>query len=99
MAQRMEYEVVREWAASRYEARTPDGTVVGIAEYVLAEGTIELPHTVVPTEFEGQGIASALARAALRDARDGELKVIPTCWFIDSYIERHPEYWDLVSRG
>mgnify|MGYP001246046647 FL=1 len=91
-------EVADNVAAARFEVRL-DGTVVGFADYVLKGGTIILSHTEVQPEFEGRGLGSRLARAALDAARDAGLKVIPRCPFIARYIDRHPEYADLVTRS
>jgi len=39
-----------------------------------------------------------VARHALDDVRErGSLRVVPQCPFIRSWIEKHPEYADLVS--
>jgi hypothetical protein len=97
-----EFEVVNNALESRYEARAPGGDVIGVAEYrrrAIPEGTrIVFPHTFVPPELEGHGIAAALARRALDDARAEGARIVPACWFIDGYISRHPEYKDLVER-
>ena len=84
--------------AARFEVRL-DGTVVGFTEYALKGGTIILSHTEVQPEFEGRGLGGHLARAALDAARDAGLRVIPRCPFIARYIDRHPEYADLVARS
>ena len=78
---------------------TADGAHAGFAEYVLTEGRIELTHTVVGDDFEGQGIGGTLVKAALDSARDRGLAVTPTCPFVRSYIERHPAYADLVAES
>jgi predicted GNAT family acetyltransferase len=52
----------------------------------------------VPEPFEGQGIGSELARAALDHARSAHLHVISRCPFVSGYIKRHPEYTDLLHR-
>ena len=59
-------------------------------------GALVLPHTVVPPAFEGKGVASALATAALGYAREHGLKVKPICPFMAGYIKKHPEWQDLV---
>lgn len=60
-------------------------------------GLVICSHTEVLPEFEGQGVGSALARYALDDVRaEGTRRVQPLCPFIKSYIERHPDYQDLV---
>jgi predicted GNAT family acetyltransferase len=57
---------------------------------------LELIHTEVPEPLSGRGIASRLAHAALVYARENGLRVIPTCPFVRSYLERHPEFQELV---
>jgi uncharacterized protein len=38
-----------------------------------------------------------LARFALDDARSRGLQVRPVCTFVRSWLERHPDYSDLVG--
>ena len=78
----------------RFEATL--GGETAFTEYVLHNGSMVLPHTVVPPAFEGLGVGSALAKAALGYAREHGLKVKPTCPFIAGYIVKHPEWQDLV---
>jgi predicted GNAT family acetyltransferase len=79
----------------RFEAHLDGETA--FAEYVLHNGSIVLPHTVVPPAFEGKGVGSALARTALGYAREHGLTVKPICPFIAGYIKTHPEWQDLVD--
>jgi uncharacterized protein len=82
---------------SRYDALL-DGELAGVAVYVL-QGTdsIIFTHTEVDERFEGKGVGSALARFALDDVRrTGERRVVPRCPFIKGWIDKHPDYADLV---
>jgi predicted GNAT family acetyltransferase len=69
---------------------------VGVLVYSLAEGVIDLQHTVVQPAAGGRGIGSDLVVAALEFARAEGLGVIPTCPFVPAVIARHPDYADLV---
>ena len=80
----------------RYEARL-DGELAGIVEYGRIEGRIVALHTEVLPAFEGKGIASALVRRVLADARTAGEKVTPRCPFFASHFERHPEDADLLA--
>jgi len=83
--------------ALRFEARV-DGELAGFAAYELADDLIMFTHTEVDDAFEGQGVGGALARGALDAVRaDGTRQVLPRCPFIRSWIERHPDYQDLVD--
>ncbi|MDB5434690.1 MAG: acetyltransferase [Phenylobacterium sp.] len=74
------------------------GGETAFAEYVLHNGAMVLPHTVVPDAFAGKGVGSALAEAALGYAREHGLKVKPSCPFMAGYIKRRPEWQDLVHK-
>ena len=87
-------EVVHNEAARRFEIGI-DGELA-VAEYNLVDRGIILHHTLVPEAFEGKGVASRLAKAALGYAREHELRVIPTCPFMAGYIAKHPEWHDVV---
>jgi predicted GNAT family acetyltransferase len=83
--------------AKRFEVNLDGQTA--FAEYSLVDHGIILPHTVVPEAFEGRGVGSALAKAALGYAREHDLKVIPLCTFMAGYITKHPEWHDIVHDG
>lgn len=83
-------------AKRRYEAIV-DGEVAGYVSYQEQEGELVLIHTEVAEEFEGQGIGSRLAGGTLDDIRARSLRIVPLCPFIKSFIERHPDYSDLVA--
>ncbi|GIH94189.1 GNAT family N-acetyltransferase [Planobispora siamensis] len=95
MTEQTEPKVADNPGAGRFEI-TVDGTVAGFAEYTRAGSKISLTHTEIDPSFEGRGLGSILARGALDGARAQGLGVLPFCPFIRGYIERHPEYLDLV---
>jgi hypothetical protein len=80
---------------SRYEIRL-DGQVVGFTEYNRHDGRIDFLHTEIDDAFEGRGLASTLIRFALDDARAKQEPVVPYCRFVRGFIEKHPDYQDLV---
>ncbi|HVF31808.1 MAG TPA: GNAT family N-acetyltransferase [Acidimicrobiales bacterium] len=88
-------------AANRYEIMV-DGALAGYAEYRLdpaGAGTITFTRTVVEDAFDGQGVGSRLARGALDDARGRGLRVVAQCPFIRGWIDRHPDYADLLAES
>ena len=85
-------EITRNDELGRYEAIV-DGALAGFAEYTLTSQTITFIHTEVDSEYEGQGVGSALAQGALDDAiRRGDRRIKVVCPFIRAWIERHPDY-------
>jgi hypothetical protein len=65
--------------------------------YMIKAGLFILLHTEVPPAFEGRGIAGKMAQTALEYAKDKGLKVRSYCSYTTRYIERHPEYQDLIG--
>ena len=92
-----EITVTRNESDSRFEARR-DGELLGYISYEVEGDVIDLPHTKVFPEYEGQGVGSALVRQTLDQIRAiGDLRVKPTCPFIDIWIKRHKDYHDLLA--
>lgn len=79
----------------QFEIRAGDERA-GFVAYELQGDQLSLLHTQVDQRFEGQGIGGRLARGTLDSARERGLAVLPYCSFIRTWIQRHPEYLDLV---
>lgn len=89
-------EVVDNRDERRFEARV-EGGLAGVLYYTERPGGLVLVHTEVADQFEGQGVGGRLVAAALDDIRARGLTVTTRCPFAAGYIERHPEYADLVT--
>lgn len=74
-----------------------DGAPVGMCVYRDENGVRVITHTEVRDEFEGEGLGTQLVRFALDDARASGMRVNPLCPMVAAYIDRHPEYADLVA--
>lgn len=82
----------------RFEIRL-DGEKAGLIDYRLADGAIELVHTEIDPEHQGEGLASVLVQGALEHIRAGEgLRLVPLCPYVKKWLQRHPEYEDLTTR-
>ena len=60
--------------------------------------TLDYYKTYVPNELRGKGIAGKIVEAALNYARENNLKIIPSCSYVDTFIERHPDYGKMVKK-
>jgi len=89
--------VIHNVEGERFEIQLGDD--VAILEYQRSGDNIIFPHTEVPTKYEGHGLASKLAVAALEYAKQEGFKVVALCPFVSSYIRRHPEYQDITTRS
>lgn len=91
----MSTEITNNPELSRYEVRL-DGTLAGFAQYRLNGRRTVFTHTEIDPAFEGRGLGSALARGALDEVRAAGRSAVPLCPFIKAYIDKHPEYQDLL---
>lgn len=87
--------VIHNEEGQRFEA-TVDG-LRALLTYRRFPDRIVFPHTEVPAPLEGQGLAAKLTRAALDFARTNHLRVVPLCPYVASFLQKHPEYQDLLS--
>ena len=92
-----EYIVVDNPERRRFEVR--DGRkVLGWTTYEQTSHLIVFHHTEVKPRYEGLGLGSLLVRTTLDHVRAQEMRVLPLCPFVNGWIERHPDYADLVYR-
>jgi predicted GNAT family acetyltransferase len=82
-------------AEGRYELAL-DGATAFI-NYHRAQGVVTMLHAEVPPQFSGRGVGAALARGALELVRGERARLVSLCPFISIYIQRHPEFQDLLA--
>ena len=73
-----------------------DGHVANL-DYEMADGIMHFTHTRVPEAIGGRGIAGKLVEAAFHHARAEGWKVRPLCSYAETWVQRHPEYADLLG--
>jgi uncharacterized protein len=88
-------DIVNNSEKHRYEL-TVDGHVAA-TYYKIDDGVITFIHTEVPPELGGKGIGSKLIRGALDSVRADGLKVVPQCPFVKAFIDKNPDYQDLLK--
>ena len=81
---------------NRYEIR--DGErLLGVAEYQRDGDQVRFTHTEVDPSAGEKGLGSRLVQAALDDVRSRGGSVVPQCSFVRHWIDKHPDYADLVA--
>jgi len=92
----MSLEVHHDEKARKYYA-VVDGKE-SVCEYSPAgDRVLDFQHTYTPPEVRGRGIADELVRFALDDVLARGYKVIPSCWFVRVFIDRHEKYKPLLA--
>jgi len=83
-------------AEGRYEVLVDD-ELAGFTEYKIRDGRHWFVHTEIGERHGGKGVGAFLVRSALDDLRTKGVQIVPTCPFVEGWIERHPDYDDLVD--
>lgn len=87
--------VERNEAKHRFEATIGD-EVASLVYRDRTDGALVLVHTEVPDTLHGRGLGGQLAKAGLEYARAAGRRVVVVCPFVKAYLERHPEYRDVL---
>jgi predicted GNAT family acetyltransferase len=87
--------VEHDTAGSRFLVRIPEG--VATLQYTMPSlRVMDIESTFVPSMARGRGVGAALVERALRHARHEGYEVIPSCWYVKRWVERHPEFAGLL---
>ncbi len=76
-----------------------NGMPAGLLTYSIDNGLYALHHEEIDEHFQGRGMGSQLVSHALEKIRASGHGVLPYCPFVQSYLQSHPEYHDLVPAG
>lgn len=80
----------------RFESET-DGKLSIVVYENVDDETLALVHTEVDPSQEGKGIGSKLVEGTLQYIEEHDLKIVPLCPFVASYLKRHPDWNRVVS--
>ena len=79
--------VVHDKTAFQFEVIV-DGHRAYLSYMDLGKQTLDIYRTFVPASLRGKGLAEALTRAALDYAQSMGYQVIPSCSYVERYMER-----------
>ena len=90
---------------NRFELRM-NGDLVGIVGYYDYDSAkpgrtnrptvVSFMHTVITEDFGHRGLAAAMVRGSLDEARRYGWKVRPVCTYVQRFVAHNPEYRDVV---
>lgn len=90
-----ELEITNNSAENRFEVWI-DGQLSKL-DYIEDGNTIVMTHVGVHPEHRGGGVAGRITQVALEYAKQRNLRVIPMCSYVASYIRRNPQYIELTK--
>jgi hypothetical protein len=91
----MEPKVIHEKENERFVIYSEGNEVY--VEYSMIGSDINLYHTFTHPNLRGKGLAAQVVRAAFEFAKENNLKVIPTCSYVQSFIAKNDEYIELIA--
>lgn len=91
----MEENVIHEKENGRFVIYSESNEVY--VEYTKEDDVINLYHTFTHPVLRGKGLAAQVVRAALEFIKKNNLKVIPTCSYVQSFISKNNEYNELIA--
>ena len=74
----------------------PVGDQVVFADYRRQPGRLVITHVEAPPNLRGKGVAGALMQGMLDQVRAAKLKVLPLCPYARAWMQRRPDYRDLM---
>lgn len=84
--------------AHRY-AMYVDGELVSVADYAEQGSAISFHHTFTNPRFRNLGFGAKVVEFAIDDVeRRSDKRVLPMCWFVQEWFDRHPERVGLLTR-
>ena len=84
-------EIEHNQAHHRFMARLPEGDAI-LTYRMRAGGAMDIMSTWVPPLARGRGTGGALVQTALTYARANGYRVIPTCWYVGTWVAQHREF-------
>jgi predicted GNAT family acetyltransferase len=83
---------------NRYVLRV-DGELTAVADYVINGDSISFNHTFTNPTKRGHGFAGEIVAYAVDDVeKTTRLRIIPMCWYVGEWFDKHPERADLLTR-
>jgi hypothetical protein len=91
----MEPEVIHEKENERFVIYTEGNEVY--VEYKMRNNKVDLNHTYTHPALRGKGLAAHVVRAAFEFAKENNLKVIPSCSYVQAFVAKNDVYKELVA--
>lgn len=82
---------------SRAEA-IEDDKIIGLCEYKIKDGIIDIYHTEVDKAYGGKGLAGKLMDEVVGFARSEKKKIYPTCSYVAKNFDEDSQYKDVDAR-
>jgi uncharacterized protein len=94
----MAKEFLHEVNNRRYTLRI-DGELASVVDYAINGKSISFHRTYTSPAQRGKGIAAEVVEFAVHDVETNtDLHIVPMCWYVGDWFDRHPERAGVLSR-
>ena len=84
--------------AKRYALRDGD-ELLAVLDYSSNGHAISLTRAFTSPAHRSQGLAAEIVEFAVNDIETtSELRVVPMCWYVGEWFDKHPERAGLLTR-
>ena len=66
-------------------------------DFTIDGNVIDFEHTYTSRELRGRGIAPDVVKFGFEYAKENNLKVIPSCPYIHTFLEKNEQYKELLA--
>ena len=91
----MDYTTVHDQDVCRFEVVEP--SEIAYLQYEVKDGVLDILHIYVPSDLEGNGIASLSVNEAMKYGVKKRLLIRPTCPFAKAFFTKHVELKNYLS--
>lgn len=88
-------EVLNDIKGSRFVLEV-DGNEIYVM-YAEDQETLELYSTYTPPKLRGKGLAAIVVKAGFEYAKEKDLKVTTSCWYVRKFAELYKEYGEMMK--
>ncbi|MRG61778.1 N-acetyltransferase [Agromyces sp. CFH 90414] len=93
----MEKQITHEPDARRY-VLTVDGTPASVLDYRVLADSVAFTRTFTNPPYRGSGLAGEVVAFAVDDVEaNSKLRIVPSCWYVGEWFDRHPERAHLLD--
>lgn len=94
----MSHDLTHEPDANRYVLRI-NGKLAATLDYRIAGNLVSFTRTFTAPALRGQGLAGVVTEFAVNDVETNTtLRIVPMCWYVGEWFDKHPERAGLLSR-
>lgn len=94
----MAKEFLHEVNNRRYTLRI-DGELASVVDYAINGKSISFHRTYTSPAQRGKGLAAEVVEFAVHDVETNtDLHIVPMCWYVGDWFDRHPERAGVLSR-